>query len=844
MPLPEPKEQKLQILDFQGIDIERGVQVRSENSFAELENFDLVKPGVIRKVKGNKRLTIDSLTNDQVVALRDWQAIPGGTEYLVVVSAGGSLYLSGVNDDPITLSLIGDLYTPASFMDEAPYIVSLPFMYEGEKRQFIVVTVGTKGFPQKWDGVAPLQADITRLGIENPGDAFTEPYEHSLAAPQLFYLDVGTFPPPLSQLTIYLYATPNPNQGVPIVSGRQYRAVWYNPKTGHRSSLFPLHLGTLNYEATLGAYIVVAANKPLGVVQSTPDASFIMAVPLLLDNGSNHDPTVAIDIPSPGYTHIQIFATLDGGQDFFLVPRIFDKYGELITNEDGAISIDINNLNYGFGVSSGVFPDGLNKETPLYDGYIPLIENTEPKWNAPVKYDDLIDYTVDGAGQSGTTLVVNRNGLSVSIMTGYFALPSDVNTYRIVSTTGGANPTWTIFPALAFSPGAGDPITPVFIKPITDQNLLASTPFNDSGEQPFDRINDPPPMSSWGVVYQNRLFLLDAEDKTRVVYSRIGDYESFPPNNVFRFTQADFDPITALIAGRQVGLVSEGADQRLIIAKQQSTYQVTGTSILDFALTGLFPETGIVHKRAAITVGGFMAVLSKQGIMVIESQRPIFIGTKIKDLVDRIKLEEYGPCFAIDRRENQLLLGVDLIEDTPAPPAASITKIISMREPRGGQEGGLLSPFATINLLPTFISVIQESGFGDTVRMLMGGYDGHIYQLFTGGTKVNENNVAAPVVATAITQELPQLDKESRKLYRRVYFEGNNVDDDPGWVISFSVDRGVTYTDEIKMYDENLIGLVGKTLIVKIRHIDEADEDNLPQLSNMMLEYSVIGEAR
>lgn len=830
MPLPPANSQNLIINDWQGIDIERNVQARPENSFKDLVNFDLVKPGVIRKIRGTKRLTVEALTSP-IVGFRDFQAVPGAPEFLVVVSASGKLYLSNMNADPIVLTLIGNLYSPVSLMDEAPFIVSLPMFFEGENRQAVVITLGTKNDVQKWNGAGVLQSDITRLGIDNPGDLFTVDFQHSLALPQFIYHD-GTL-----GADIYLNTAPTDDLGVPIVTGRQYRASWYNPDTKHDSSLFPLHFGDCLTDFNIPQD--TSKTKPFGILQTKDPARFVMAAPMFFDNLPQRTPAEPFPAPQVGYNNFRIWATQDGGTEFFLVPILYDQYGRIITDEDSSIRIQETNWGF-FEVTSGV----TSPDKPIYDGFVPLgvplFAGTF--WTAPFLYTDTADYVANGAAAIGSDNInVTKTGGRI-VTRSRFVLPGDSTIYSILNTTGvGPNYNWEIDPPLQKALAGAAQITLLFTKPTPDVALI--TPWRNSTESPFDRINDPPPKASWGVVYQNRLMLLDANDKTRLVYSRIGDYESFPPNNEFKFTQADFDPITALLAGRQVGLVSEGADQRLIVAKQQATYQITGTSILDFALTGLFPETGIVNKRAAIVIGGYTVAISKEGIQIIEMQRPVFVGSRIKDLIDRAHYEEYGPCFALDRRDNQVLMGMDFFA-VPAPPAAQITKIITMRPPRAGGND-FLSPFSTINALPDTMAIIQESGFGVDVRMLMAGQDGHIYQLFTGGDVVDSDGNTSPLVATAITQELPQKDRDKRKVFHLCRFDGEGINEDNGWQISFSADGGITYTPEVQMYNENLIGIASKTLVIKIRHNRSVGElESLPQISNMSLYYTTIGDAR
>lgn len=839
MPLPPVELQKITISDFEGIDIERGKLVRAIGSFSSLVNYDLVKPGVIRKTKGNLKLNTNAIAfSDYIIAFADYQAAMGGNQLVIFVTALGRVYESLADVGAINFILVGNLFSPVDgAMKEVPYLVSLPFsLPDGTTKQFMVITADDSADVQKFDGLG-----LTRLGIPNPGDGFTVPFQHSVAVPQLLYNDSAL------GKDIYIYSSPNQNQGIPVSIGKQYRAAWYNSSTGHVSSLFPLSLNLWPTAFSQATPPPSSLTKPLGTLVASSDAPYVMAAPLFLDNLPLRTTLDPITQPQQDYDSLQIYTTKDGDGTFYLLPIVYDGYGKIISDENGAVPIA--GLKYGFpnyNDTSVTNPP----PTPLYDGYIPLkVEFAiSPIWYAPVAYNDVIKYTVRGAGQTGSILSVLRSVSpnSVRIVTGIFTLDNDATIYRITdagSQVADPDYTWLINPPLTKSPMDGSVITINFVRPVSDTQLI--TLFNTSGELPFDRVNDGPPRASWGAVFQGRLFLLTV-DKTTIVYSRIEDYESFPPENFFKFTEADLSPITALIGSRQVGLVSQGADQRLIVAKAQSTYQITGTSILDFAITGLFPETGVVHKNAAAIIGGFTVVLSRQGIEVIQGQLPTFMGTKIKDLVDQIKLDEYGPVFTIERKDYQIIMGVSFASQLPTP-RPQVQSLILMREPRSGstasvvqRDEGFLSPFSTINSLPTVIAEIKESGFGQNARILMSGMDANIWQLFTGG----EVTPGVPVVAEAITQELPQDNRETRKLFRKVRFDGNEVNDDPGWQIAYSVDDSV-FTDDIQMFEENLVGMVGRFLRIRIRHNRAVlDSEVLPQLSNMMVEYSIIGDAR
>src|SRR6185369_11160459 len=230
------------------------------------------------------------------------------------------------------------------------------------------------------------------------------------------------------------------------------------------------------------------------------------------------------------------------------------------------------------------------------------------------------------------------------------------------------------------------------------------------------------------------------------------------------------------------------------------------------AIQSMFAETGIVHKRAAVVVGGYFVGLSRQGIELFEGQQPIFVGTKIRDLIDQVNLlDNFGPCFITHRQDDLLLLGVNLTtpEDVTQP---QIDTIFLMRRPITG-DGNFASPFSEMVQLPTRLGVMLETGFGGDVSVVAAGVDGFLYKLFTSGL----NGAGEIIIGTAETQLLPHDDKESRKMFRRLRFDGNSVFLGSGWAVQFSVD-GSAFTPIRPMLAETLIGLVGRQIVVRMIH--------------------------
>jgi hypothetical protein len=845
--MPNPQSQLLQVnIDgFQGIDIERGVLERAVNSFSRLDNFDMTKRRVLKKIAGNVMLS--NISTEAIVALRDYQLTPASPHYLVSIDDVGimrfqpNVLVSG-NLCGADGNLLKGVLIPK--LDTAPFMVSLPLvdtdLMEGV-RNYIFVTLNGLADVQKWDGTQDPDG-ITVVGVANPTDSWNVQYLHSLIVPQQLYIrtDIGTS---------YYGTSPNASQGIPLVFGRRYRWTWYNPRTQHDSSLAANSLAPVPTDMLRIVELAThqqSPAKPGGVALTTNNASFLMAAPLFFDNMPNRLVAEPILSPGPGYTHVRVWATRDGGTDYWLVPRLYNQFGQVATDANGAIPII--NLQYGMAT-----PNADPSDAPmLWDGYIP---HTNPFFPSP-QYDDALQFTVNGGGQSGFTLNVTKNA-DPNVLKSQFQLDGDATVYTIVSSVpaGGSNFTWTIYPALVLSPNDASHIEFLQSKPVADTDLIIPfVPQNEPGiVTNTDRINDPPPRASWGVVYQNRLFLLNAADQTQLHFSMLGRYESFPPDNVMRFTQADFDPITALLTGRQVGLVSQGADAQLVVGKERTSAKITGTDQSDFAIQSMFAETGIVHKRAAVVAEGFFVGWSRRGLESFEPQQPLYVGLKIKDLWNKATFDDtFGPSFTTWRKEGQLLLGINLHEAPRADftTGVQIDRIILMRpiiwlgsQTIGGQ-AEFESPFSKITALPTLLGILLESGFDDNVRVLAGGLDGNLYQLFVGGSNQATSGVEA-VVATAETQELPQDDKTSRKIFRRIRFDGQNISGDTGWKCQFSVDGGITFSPMQRLFTETFVGMVGKQLIVRVIH-DRAvgDNESPPMISNMVMEYSPIGESR
>lgn len=837
MPLVPPEKKRVEILRVGGLDLEEGRLVRAAGSWRRLENFDLLTPGAIRKVRGYSFYSPNS-AGRRYLALRDYRRKPTEDEVVVAYADDGTL--SAIR--PGGLTLLADLLGPS----DIPYMTVLPILtgeefglgLPNERRQFLILTMGPDKRPVKVDiDTATDTALVTLLGIESPQERWTTPTQHSLM--------VGR-PIPAGELPIPVLPTAEEAMrgwglGISLPLPRRYRWSWWNPMTRRDSSLAPFHDDSveLDYDGLL------VNRSPLGAAYD-PDRR-IVEIPLRWDGEPPEPasgPVGALLVPTAppagsGYTHIRVWATHTGGADYFLVPRLYQEDGTLITDGDGAIWL---------GLASTLPLTGRDLEGDPDDEGLFVFDGIASKGYG---------WEVDGGAQAGTTInvkVAASGAMVPAFADGFlgvgfnhgdrFRIAGDDTLYRIMSYTDPVLFIWTIEPALAVSPPDGATIEFLRVAPVNDEELVEGW-LGEGG-------SDPAPPSVWGAVYQSRLWLIPADDPTKVIYSETDNYEAFPPTNFFRFLSDDLDEITALVTARQVGLVTEGHDQRLVVGKPRSTAQITGTSPANFERMPWHPATGIVGRRAVCMAQGSLFALTQQGLEVLEESRPIYIAAKIRTLLAGAIGEGLTRPFMIqDTVRGLVLLAIRLADgdgDSDTFLAIDTTLLPTIGE--GGSPYSLIPgprAFPDDGGGPVEFVVAYESNVGGVTQVLVAGINGYIYRLFDGGSSDGEDT---PLVAIAETQELPQDDKEKRKIFRRLLLDQEQTETDPWlpldyWTVEFSVDGGQTFYPPRNLYSETFIGLVGKTLIVRLSH-GEMWEEGMPDptMYNYTIEYNVIGEGR
>ena len=826
MALTRPQERLLELTELTGLDLDRGVLVRPIESFSRLENFDVSTPGSIRKTGGISEFSSPTLGSGSVIAgIFDHRNYGTGAYIQAIISSVGRF----VN---ITGGLESFLVQDHNAEQLDPFMVE--WVWEGtafvDPINHTVYTRGPNQRPAVFYYDTGTASYKTRdLGVSNPEDDYdsSKNYHHAL-------------------VSVYHFASPDPGKGVYLGSGgRRYTWTWYDSVRKHDSSPAPYHLGDandiypitavpgMNIPADIDAGgVIFPIRKPgsFSIIQPSELYPYVTEIQLSINEGSTWGDNAAVEQPSYGktgpgdaiYDKIRIWATKDGGDELFLVPKLYDTVGNLLSDNEGAIAVSDVSVDPGF-------------PGAMFDGITATLSN---------------DWVLDGIHLAGNTSITVKQSGGITGSEGTarpvplfdrFTVGDNATVYTLDQLT---TPTkWEL---------RGDDelqvpiqfedeteIHPLVI-PVTPREALL-IPYLDSTEEQFGQHN-PPPKSSNGAVYQNRLWLVDDDDPNRLWFSLIGDFRNFPSENWFDFISDDEDEITALIIGREQGELIDGIQTRLIVAKAQSSFQIGGTSFADFQIAPLLPGVGLVGKHAATVVSGRVVGLTRRGLEIFDDVRPLYFGRQVEVLVDTIvRADQLTMPKMIHSRDRGL--GLLMYKDSDAT-AYNNNILLYSTDPKNLLKDK--SPFSRITGLvdaegdPVEMLTMKESGQGDNVNILVAGDDNIIYKLFSQ---------VEPVESIAETQELPDQNREKWKYFDHLRVEGN--EDLSEWTVTFTVktDTGTFVIGPVELKRKTLIGTSGYTVKVKFVHnkaivTSYYDGGDTVYLHNIALSYTIAGESR
>lgn len=339
---------------------------------------------------------------------------------------------------------------------------------------------------------------------------------------------------------------------------------------------------------------------------------------------------------------------------------------------------------------------------------------------------------------------------------------------------------------------------------------------------PLDGQNDPPADVIWGTVYQNRLVLIDAATPSKLVFSKSGEFSSFPSDNFITMLVPSGEPLTAV----------ETEFASLMMGRAGSLSRMTGVDFQDFAVTSVDAQVGIIARRLVAAMAGRLYFVSRRGIEYFMMDMPQLIGERIDPLIERLQqnLSQYG-VMAVDAQRGNLMLAGTLDSDV-------LMVVMDSVLAGGGDEGP--SPFSTFRIHEgQSVTAMSELIYvNEQEEMVLALNNKRVYLMHKGNSQVS---------AQAITNPIPQDDYQSDKTFQILRMEPptGNEDDFRDFQFRYSVDgRDFSPLRPLRRY--NRIGARGRTIRFGFTHFMPValDVDDVPMLGDMYLEYTRMDEGR
>lgn len=697
--------------------------------------------------------------------------------------------------------------------------------------------------------------------------------------------------------------TPNLN-GLVLSAGRAFVYTYYNPQTLHESSPSPFtgHTNVSKVDAgnTIGSVYGSVLQPLVQQTSNAANATFSSYQSYFLDI-----PVAALSPPiGTNYTHLRFYATHDGGTTFALMQNLYDENGVLLSNSDGGVPIDIliglQTENGWMDYVPLPTPQNIQAVVRVFDGsgainlapdpenlgpdawvetegsLISVVPGDSPKGNAAFEYVGPSgggpppsqqvykstsipviagqQYTLQvyianpGTGGNVTAQIVNPSvtvvyltltqaDMTNGVLSGTFTKPADGNgvvqiRIRIAGTHVPEADVvqWADF---VFEQGAGISTVPTNY-PVPDASLVIPAPAAGSQQ--------PPPVSAAAEIYQNVLFLLDFNDRTRVWNSNVGDVNSYGQNAYFQFPEHGGTPILELA----------NAYDRLLVGKERALSQIIGDGVQNpFERLPIDPQHGVLAYRASAALGSSDLVLMEDGLAMVGlslriQQNIVNSGFRPEQVlsddiypylqsINGLTLNSQSlrqlsiPSPAVDNTQNNYLLALQI-------GVAHFNNQILMMTLRSGERASPFSVFKTALQYTTIRELPVTSNAGQ-YGMLALGAEKNLYLLFAGPQD-------GTLTATAVTQPLPTLADipgelwNTTKIFRSLWVEGTDLQN---FVFFCSRDGGQTFPNGPFTIAPNQntirLGITARQLVIKITH--SAATTLTPTISYMRLDYDV-----
>lgn len=699
--------------------------------------------------------------------------------------------------------------------------------------------------------------------------------------------------------------TPNLN-GYSPSAGRFYLWTLYNPNTLQESSPSPFVGQTKITKVDAGGVTVTINGSLLQPLPIPPTPATGNKQPVF-SSYQNYYMAIPLSVLTPsigqGYSTIRVYATKDGGQNFFLVNTLFDDQGNQISNSDGSIPITLLTTLQAVRGWTDYYPlpesQMLVPSVRVYEGSGAINLVPDPinlgaaAWSAttPGPATNAIYVAIGGApdgsnsfqidGPNTTKNVWKSANIAVKSQPYYFQMFLDKSsgtggTMKVVVQTpgGGALLTLTQSDSTAstlmgtFTPNAGQRRVQivVYVQGVTiaadtslvwaDPLLQVGTTFNATPVNypttdaslllpaPTAFSNNPPPIARAAELFNDAMFFVDDVDPTKIEYSQQGKYESVGLNNFVRSSTKQGSAILELTK----------TFNRLMVTKERSIEQITSYPPGEPAAVD--PQHGVLSYRSSVPYGTDLFSLMTHGLGKLGPNQAVteagtidvafnalLVGDDIKPLIDSINAST--------------LRAQNITTKMPCPAILNNQDLYLLAYAVGNgfndnvllRYMGRTEGFSRMTALPNGQQIITireiQLPNGQTAIMALCA-DSKSYLLFNGTQD-------GTITAIAVTQPLPtpqDLSQElidTRKNFRSLVFEGVGLDSFDVYAatdVQFNPDGTATtfpWGPNRIINNEVDLGFPAKQVVIKI--VNARSSPVTPVISYINLNYDIEGEA-
>lgn len=254
-------------------------------------------------------------------------------------------------------------------------------------------------------------------------------------------------------------------------------------------------------------------------------------------------------------------------------------------------------------------------------------------------------------------------------------------------------------------------------------------------------LTNAPTKGRYPVLHKEKLFCVDTDDPSTLVWSESFDPEDWPAINYWDVTKGDGDEVTALIK-----FVDD-----LLVFKNRSLHALKGTSLDDFSMQEISSYVGCVGPRAVTVHDLKVYFVSEYGLYVSNGMNVLNISEMvIPDTWESVN-KEYLHRAAVTTWDDMIWISVPTGVST-------VNNLVLLYDPKK-------QSFWPMDTIGASCYSYYNDGTGDGVRLYAGSPSAGYVNIQDEGTEDNSVAIDAYWRGKFFDMGTPEIEKKSRKVF-------------------------------------------------------------------------------